>query len=511
MANELYLPSGGIINFDQPTQNPYLAVESSDITRINGVSDDDLPIVMQLLKVWKHTYPRNLIRSAYYDAKEKYKDFGISIPNTVKTKAAVPIGWPEKAVRSLADKSQFEGFEIPDGTNTYGIDEIADMNALDVDFSQATTSAYKHSCSFLTVSEDPDDDTNILIMPRSADWSAALWDNQRRDLLAALTITDNDSSGQITAFTVWMRGYCYSCTKSVGWNAQLLPSKWPKVAAEPLTFDAQMDRPFGHSRINRVVMNLTDIGYRTIMRMEASAEFYSVPKLWFLGADKEALSADTWSSLISAINAINSDIDGNTPQIKQIEQASMTPHGQMLETIAMLVSSQTDIPPEELGIRVTNPTSAEALAAAENRLTRTANRQNKHFARQLRKVILMATVMKNPDVDMNTIQHDLRAVRPIFSPTKESSDASKADYYSKLAAANPAFADSDVGLRKAGLTFEEIQSFRTYQQHQRVIERTDQLRNSVLNPVSEASHGSQQSQASSRQASGTATTPQQST
>ncbi len=75
--------------------------------------------------------------------------------------------------------------------------------------------------------------------------------------------------------------------------------------------------------------------------MEASAEFYSVPKLWFIGANRDAFSSNTWTSLIQAINAISADEDGNLPQLQQVQQASMTPHSDMLKTMAMLVASQT--------------------------------------------------------------------------------------------------------------------------------------------------------------------------
>ena len=137
-----------------------------------------------------------------------------------------------------------------------------------------------------------------------------------------------------------------------------------------------MDRPFGHSRISRSLMSLVDAGFRTMVRMEASAEFYSVPKLWFIGANKDAFSSNTWTSLIQAINAITADENGELPQLHQVQQASMTPHSDMLKTLAMLVASQTRVPVDYLGITLDNPTSAEAMASAERRLTRIADKQN---------------------------------------------------------------------------------------------------------------------------------------
>jgi hypothetical protein len=486
--NELFLPQGGSIQINGSHEgNRFLSTATENVTRMrgDGIDADDLTTINDLLSIWREKYPRNLIRSRYYDARENLKDFGISIPNSIKNKVGAVIGWPEKAVRSLADKSTFEGFAVPDGNDNHGIARMMADNELDVDVSEAIISAYKHSCSFITVARDPDspeDSPRMIFMPCSADWSSAKWDRRHRRISGALTIIDDDAEGRITEFNAWLPGKTYHCTKNWGvWYAERFDTNLDRPSVVPLVYDKQMDRPFGRSRINRTLINLTDTAFRTIIRMEASAEFYSVPKLWFLGADPDAFSEDTWSSLVSAINAIGRDQDGTAPDLKQISQASMTPHGDMLETIAMLVSSQTDIPAENLGIRVTNPTSAEALAAAENSLTRTANRQNRFFGRQLINALTMAIQMQE---GLRTAPDDLLNVRPIWTPTKESSDASKADYYTKIASVNASFADSDVGLMKAGLNFDEIKALRKAQRQQRSQGRIEQLKTQNANQPS---------------------------
>ena len=166
----------------------------------------------------------------------------------------------------------------------------------------------------------------------------------------------------------------------------------------------------------------------------------------------------------------------------------MQPHGDMLETIAMLASAETDIPPEQLGIRLANPTSAEALAAAENQLTRTANRQNRMFSRQLLNAMGMAVQLR----DNSPQPPDLTGIRPLWAPTREVSDAARADYYTKVAGVNGDWADSDVGLAKLGLTAGELQSFRAYQQRMKAQRNIEQLRQQRMNPQdTEAADGSE--------------------
>ncbi len=167
---------------------------------------------------------------------------------------------------------------------------------------------------------------------------------------------------------LWVRG------NRGRWEAKRIVTNWPEPTAIPFISDPQLSRPLGRARITRPLMALTDMGFRTLVRMEASAEFYSVPKLWFLGAPEDAFNQNTWSSLVSAINAIDGDIDGKNPELHQISQSSMQPNSDMLKTIALVVAAETNLPADNLGITLDNPTSAEAMAAAERKLTREADR-----------------------------------------------------------------------------------------------------------------------------------------
>ena len=148
----------------------------------------------------------------------------------------------------------------------------------------------------------------------------------------------------------------------------------------------------------------------------------------------------------------------------------MQPHSDMLRTVALMVSSETDIPVNDLGITMDNPASAEAMAEAERKLARTADRQNKRFGESIKSILAMALAAQGAD------EADIRGLRPFWAPTKEASDAARADWYQKVASTNPAFADSDVGLSRAGLTWDEINAHRAYERQQRTQNAIDELR-----------------------------------
>lgn len=456
-------------------ERPYLFNgDFPSIGAIRGIDESDWGIIRDLYLVWDHKKPGNILRSLYYKAKENCKNFGIAVPDQIRKNYMTPIGWPAKAVRALADLSAFEGFSTagdPNSALASDLNALFERNSLDTVLSQTIISAYTQSCAFLTISTD--DDGAPVITPRSADWSAAIWDSYHNRIGSALTFTDTDLNGNVTGFNVWLPDKVYICRKESGnlWSAETIQTNYGRPSVVAISYDPQLNRPFGRSRITRPVMSLTDAAFRTMLRMEANAEFYSAPRLWFLGLDKKAMKADTWKSVISSINAISRDIDGNVPTLQQIQQASMQPHSDMLRTIAMMVASETNLPVNDLGITMDNPASAEAMAAAERKLSREADRQNRLFSRALKDAAGMA---------LNLGEDDIARIMPMWAPTREVSDAARADYYAKVAGVNGDFGDSDIGLMKAGLTFSEIQSFRVYQARMKAQKSIEQLKARTL-------------------------------
>lgn len=467
-------------------QAGWLAIESAYANTITGVDPDDQPTINELLKQWRRHYTRNTLRTSYYLAHYHYNGVAYSIPPAMKALAKPMIGWPNKAVRALADLSVFEGIDAPDSLQTQ-VDDIIAANTFGVKIQQAIVSAYTHGCSFMTISGDDD----IRITPRAADWSSALWDWGNDRIGAAMTIRDKDKDGYITRFDVWLPGKVYLCRRNSGtWQAERIETGFDQPTVVPIISDQQLYRPLGSSRITRPLMALTDLGLRTLVRMEATAEFYAAPRIWFLGANKGQVSPDTWGSIVSVINGIPAGRNGEKPELRQLTQASMQPHSDMLKTVALMVSSETDIPVNDLGITMDNPASAEAMAEAERKLSRTADRQNKRFGESIKSILAMALAAQGAD------EADIRQLRPIWAPTKEASDAARADWYQKVASTNPAFADSDVGLSRAGLTWDEIAAHRAYEKQQRTQNAIDELRAKIATAKTDtqeaAANGQQQ-------------------
>lgn len=466
--------------------------------RVDAFGDEELHWLQVLSRVWHAHYARNALRTMYYDGKEMLHDIAGSIPESMRANASCPVDWPRKAVSSLADKSVLAGFNIDPNVDDPGVVELADRVGLVPMMGQAITSAYKHSCSFLTVY--PDAETrDVQVVARAADWSAAVWDRRRNRIRCALTVTENDRLGRATAMTLWLPGRAWELTADgTGWSAACTwrDPACPVTPVVPIAYDRQLDRPFGRSRISRTLMALTDMGFRTMTEMDTSAAFYASPRVWFLGLDPDAFQGSKWSRLMTSLNAVSRDEDGLVPTVQQLQQASMAPYSSMLETIAMMVSSATDIPAEALGIRLSNPTSVEAINAAEQRLSRIAERQNREFTGQLMQLLRVAIYMQGGYASLSDV--DLSGITPVWEPVNVSSDAAKADWLTKVGSVDAALATSDVGRRHLGLSEDEIRSVKAYETQQRAQANLDALRQSI------AQGGAQQTQAGEEQPAQTA-------
>lgn len=438
---------------------------------IPGIPASDMATIHALYNTWKDHYTSNLQRTTYYNGEETVKNLNISIPEDVARRVRAVVGWSAKTVRALADLSVLEGISTLDG-DPHGLQSIMCENNLRTVIPQAITSAYKHSCSFLTVYKDVDAGGRVRITPRSALMSSALWNMQQQTMRAALTITATDERNQIKAFRVWLPGYSYEITRNAHtWTATRNVQAYQGVSVVPICYDPQLDRPFGRSRITKPLMSYTDMAIRTFVRMEATAEFYSIPKLWFLGLSEDAQRAE-WSSYISAVNGVTKDEDGDTPTLQQVTQASMTPHTEMLQTIALMVASETGLPVGDLGITMANPTSAEAMSVAERKLTREADRQNQLFTRAILQALGIAASLQE---DLPTIPSDVWNTRIIWKPTQEVSLGARGDFFQKIAATCPSYALSAIAWQRLGFSDSEARVLLSEAQKSRALDTLQTL------------------------------------
>ncbi|TLM87217.1 phage portal protein [Pseudarthrobacter sp. NamE5] len=413
--------------------------------RITNVTDAEMSTIRQLLSVWDGRRPKNLKRSLYFDAEQAFKDLGLTLPPQLKA-AKFYLGWATMAVRKPAMRSQFEGLRFPGSDDPFGLGEILAANNFALELGQGIVSANKHGMALVTVAKGDVGEASVQIQGHSAESSAAIWDRRKRRVSAALTIGSMDGD-KPSEFIVYLPDLILSCSRvGSGWRAERTPNRIGRTLVRPVTNDPQLNRPFGRSRITGPVMALCDMAVRAYVRMEGNAEFYSSPQLAVLGMEADASEGLSESKkfklAMDRLLALSRDADGNVPELKQLQQATMMPHSDMLRTVASAFSGETGIPLNSLGVIHDNPASAEAIRAAEHDLLIDATYHNKYIHGPAVVDIAKLAVMVRDGLTESP--REAWKLSAVFADPEFRSTSANADAYVKMAGANKDLKNSSV-------------------------------------------------------------------
>lgn len=446
----------------------------------------------RLVGVFAEKRPRNVLRSVYFEGKQPFRDFGISIPPQIVNQFENVLGWPAKGVNALTDRSVFEGFVSPSGTDDpYGVDQITFDNDLRVELPQAQKSSAIHACSFLTVTQGDTEagEPEVLIMARAADTSAALWDRRRRAMAGFMSIVDVDDQGVPTVLAMYTPDAVVTLWKTAGgsWRADRRDNPLGRVTVAPLAFQPELGRPFGHSRITRAAMGITDSALRTLVRAEVSAEFYSAPQYWVLGGEKSSFAGvDKWSAVMSRIKVLEPNENDDNPSVQRFSGESPQPHVELLRMWASAFAGDQGLSLGSLGIVQDNPSSAEAIYAAKEDLITLAGQANRSWGRGAADAARLAVMLRD---GLTEVPEELRDMTAQYTDPALTNPTAKADAFTKLAAAIPGFSQTEVGLEMAGLTREQIIRFQSEQRKSQISSLVDQIAKRGQAEVTDADSG----------------------
>lgn len=408
--------------------------DTDDIRKLDiaGVTEADLETIRELLIVWRNRHRKNVRRSLYFDSEQAFKDLGIAMPPQLRNCGYV-LGWSTQAVTKPARRTQFDGLRLPGQDDPFELGSILDANDFGLEFGESVESAYKHGFSLVTVASGDRGEAPAQIISHSAESSSALWDRRTRSLSSALTISTTDKDGKPTGFVVYLSDKVIECTftKGVGWTSETSVNRTGEVLAVPVRNNPNLTNPLGRSRLTNSVMQLNDMAVRTLGRMEANAEFYSSPQIALMGVDYEAFYGDNpvtesekFKLAMDRLIAVSKDEDGDRPVLQQLQQASMTPHSDMMRTIAMAFSGETSIPPSSLGVIHDQPASAEAIRAAEHDMLIDASYHNKYVhPKSVKDIMRLALLVRDGSVPEDFWKMSVKFVDPEFRSMSAQADA----------------------------------------------------------------------------------------
>lgn len=428
------------------------AHEVADL-RIPALTDGEHDVLLDMLTLWEHKRPRNVLRSAYYDGKNATAQLAGQLTPPSLRNLGLVLGWSAAAVDVLNRRCTLEGFktdlDLP-------VDDVFSDNWLATEASEANISSLLHGVSYLVNTVGEEGEPPGLITGRDALSGAGIWDGRARRLRAFVSVNDTDDNNLPTNMVMYLPGLIITMAKSgLGWDVDRRPHGYG-VPVEALTYRARLGRPFGYSRISNAVMSLHKQALRTMLRSEVTAELYQLPQRVLLGADEEAFMdpngnlTPKWQAVMGSIWAIPADEDGNKPDVKQLPGASATPYLEQLRMQAQLFAGETLIPVGTLGlIGDSNPTSADAYMASYGDLIAEAENTADGWTPAWNRAMVRAVAMYEGVTDLP--EEWTRGIAASWRSPAFLSRAAVADAGVKQLSAVPWLAETEVGLELLGL------------------------------------------------------------
>lgn len=439
------------------------------IAKARGLAPGDARIVGDLVAEWQDHYQRNRLRDAYYYGHVKVKDLGVSVSPTLMRKIDPHVDWAAKCVDWWGDRVQFDGVTADDARAGELLEQVFYENDAKNLMRKAVSVALRHSCSFLTVTEDADThDTVVSAYPATA--ASALWDEARKRIRAGLVVVESDkprgsSTRYPKAVNVFTEGALIELRRDGGgpWRAGYVRNGLGRVPMEPVVYHPTLERPFGRSRITRTVMALVDDAQREMANMTAAAAFAAAPQKYLLNTDKEtarALAESPFAAYIGSLLVATQGRNGQSPQFGQLAQLSMQPHMDYMRSLAAQFSGATGVPLSSLGVVTDNPSSAEAIYAGKEDAVVDIQAFVDGCKRSLANVALM--VLANEEgATFKEVRDRHITVDVHFRKPDRPSVVSQSDAMVKQIGALPWLADSDIALREFGYDDEQVHQLRS--------------------------------------------------
>lgn len=399
-----------------------------------------------LYDVWRDRLDRNRIRYRYYDGKNALKDFGISTPPELLSVETV-VGWPNKAVMALAERSRFDGFTADTDEVQAALDALSARSRLPIKYRQTAESVGVYGCCFGTVGVTS-------LGPRidiyDAEHASGRWDEAQGRLAYGMTVEFGDGEAVLTLYSE-DANVVARLDRDRRWAWEAYPHSMGRPLMEAFAYRPTQRKPLGQSRITRAVMSITDSAVRAALGGDVSFQFAVAPQKYLLGADRSAFAHQTrWEAYIGNILAVGRDGAGELPKFGQLPQASMQQYTEFMRDLAARFSGETNVPISQLGVIHDNPSSAEAIYAASEPLIIECEDMNDGARSTLRELAQMALAAQL-DVPLDALPDEWRDFTPNMANPAMPSIVSMADAAVKIAGVVPGFAGTPAFWKMIGM------------------------------------------------------------
>ena len=425
------------------------------IEKAEGLPTAERATLGELIEIYGAHKSANADKARYYEQQITAGEcnLGIALPQDLRA-FNMACCWPEKAVTGLSDRSRFDGFVNANGESMPELDAIVRDNRLVSSYSMSVIDELKHGGILVTLAPNPLIGCSIRF--HTFETSAARWNGQlqRIDAAFAVIASNRNANQQVTQPTV-VNLYTEDATwvlRRVGntskWTAERANNGMGRCLATVMRNQPTNSQPLGTSRITRSVRTLTRGYIRTMTLATIGLEFSTSPQKYLMGvsdAQYDALIDEKFAKYVDSMMLGTVDPDsGQVPQYGQLAQGTLEPHVAMLRMLSTQFAAATSLSVTDTGVvNDANPTSADALAAQNDKLIRRAEDLNAFNADELRDVALMALSVKR-NRSLAELSDEDKDVMAHFLPPSMPSLAATADAATKIAAVSEGFAQTEV-------------------------------------------------------------------
>lgn len=396
----------------------------------------------------------------YYNATQKVVDLGISVPKNF-TNLRPGVGWASRAVNTIADRINFDGFANDD----FGVNDLFDKIGAPAVLNKAKTDALIAGCSFIAVM--PTDEGSVKLLPFTATEATGTIDQRTGLLDTGLAVVrwypfDNKYSawrdwskvGLIPAdYILFAKDFtAYFVNQQL---ARVVENPTGRPLLHVLTHRQSADRPFGKSRISNTVRRIIDEVGRLKIRYEIAAEFYSTPQRYINGLAEGTMDDANLESALGKVWGITKDEDGEHPEIGQLAQMSINQFSDQKKDLARDFCAETALTLRNLGYETANPTSAESLSAMSDDLLLEAQESQQELGREFKDIAISMRMVLNGN---NLVPERLQSIEPTWKPLFQIDVGSAGDAVYKLIQAMPELSGTTTLYRMLGMNIREAEA-----------------------------------------------------
>ena len=347
-------------------------------------------------------------RYRYYEMKECHTPRNLMVPDQLKNKFSIKLGWCAKAVDSLADRLQFRGFK----NDNLDLTSIYQMNNFDVLADSAILGALITSCDFIYISMDKNGYPRMQVIDGYN--ATGIMDEITGMLEEGYAVLDRDENNQIISEAYFGKGYTDFYIK--GQEPYRIENICSYPLLVPIVYRPDAKRPFGHSRISRACMKYQNNVADTLLNMAICSETNAFVQKYIAGSDPD-MEFDSSRAWMSSFLNISASEDGTKPDLGQFQQASLAPYIDEIETQASLFAGEVGLTLDDLGFSKSNPASVDAIRASHENLRLTARKAQRQFGVGFLNAGYLAACLRDEFAYNREVLYETKPIwEPVFEP-----------------------------------------------------------------------------------------------